>query len=702
MKITNIQFHNFKNKNGAQELTGLDLFTGANGVGKSAVIQATELVINGVVNNVARNKEIFKFANSDCMGIKLTTDEGFEIARKFYKKVKEDKETGETSTKYTTKLEVPSISETTIKAQQDEISKILGYFPMSFDFNKFVFLSDIEKKNLILSFCKASSFDDSKIKEYLIKNKGSFNEEEYEKAMSYLLSNAEKTTDTQERVDSMLNMAKEQYSFYKKDLVRQRGVIEKLNETKSSFSVESKGLSLDKKKEEKMTEKLISLEKESSKLEKDNERAIDTKNKIDKFNSEINTLKEAKQPKTEEEIDKEIELYKEKFKLAEENNLALAKKISDTTTAYKNILEEVKKQRVLFENIKSKGTEVKIQYNTIVKLVSEVKNTKGKCAINPLIPCNADFSKWLVQKNEELVAMKKNLKELVDKYTCEEKKLRALEEKSDKITKERETLISNQQTLIKNSNMLSSKISELNKEKEQIRSFKQVKAERIKMYEKNISDLQKEKITYIDLTDKKKEIIEIKKQIEELKKQIAEKEKLQNLISQIKEANQKFDNIMELNDIYKDLTKNLGPKGLQNELFKTLVSPIVEDVNKNLKIMGIEKEFYIDQESETEQSFKGFNFGLGKISFESLSTGQQLILAVALIVAFVEKADLPMKVLCLDNIEALDENNLVKVLSGLSKLYSLNKLDNIIVAGCLQEVPKIDKVKVWDLDKAIA
>ena len=59
-----------------------------------------------------------------------------------------------------------------------------------------------------------------------------------------------------------------------------------------------------------------------------------------------------------------------------------------------------------------------------------------------------------------------------------------------------------------------------------------------------------------------------------------------------------------------------------------------------------------------------------------------------MIIAFISKSNSTLKILCIDNAENLDNSNINKLLSGLEKIYEEGKLDNIIICGCLSEIPE--------------
>ena len=89
MKIKLIRFKNFKGSTGSQELTGVDLFVGRNGAGKTTRLQAVALSMVGYIPGKGKKAEsVFRFATGDSMSAGLTMENGFSFDRTFEKSTK--------------------------------------------------------------------------------------------------------------------------------------------------------------------------------------------------------------------------------------------------------------------------------------------------------------------------------------------------------------------------------------------------------------------------------------------------------------------------------------------------------------------------------------------------------------------------------------------------------------------------------------
>ena len=701
--IKEVFFKNFKNKGENQKISGFDLFIGPNGSGKSSVLEAVELTTLGKIQGNLKPKNIFKnSSDGKSFSVGIQTDK-FKIARTYQKKTVKDEEENVTAT-FSEKISVSGMGAAVANKKKEEfIKENIGNFPVGFDFNEFIGMNDNEKRNFILSFSKGSSYTEEMAKEYLVNGKT----EEVDKdvlsdAVKYLFEK-EDIADIQAKISSMLTEAKDQKSFFKKELDKQTKVIQNLSDKKTTFSVSEKGLEIDKKKVEKLSEKLISEEKAISVIEEENKKVSSTVTKLEKAQKELKEIEDSKQSENAEDVAKKILGKKAEIEKYDKCLLTISKELEKASSEYKKITEEVEIQRKKFNSVKDKGIESKTLFETENKLVKQVEGTKGKCAINSSLPCNADFSKWLVDKKAELEKMAKTLAELRTSYKKEDEALKLLEEKAKNISAERETLIARQQKGIQTKDATSKELTSLEKIAETIKNFDSVKNEKLKNKKEEIEKLKNEKKETVDTKIKKEEIEKIRTDLEVLKKEVSEKEKVKVLTTQIKESKKEYDDTNNKFIVYKYLVTKLGQKGLQGEIFKSLVSPIVELIDKNLSYLGEERKFFISTVDEQESEV--FNFGLKgekEIDFTTLSTGQKAIVSIAMIIAFIEKAEIPYKIFCLDNLETLDSDNINKVLKGLSVIYSEKLLDNILIAGCVKGIENIpENLKIWDMGEKI-
>jgi exonuclease SbcC len=156
-------------------------------------------------------------------------------------------------------------------------------------------------------------------------------------------------------------------------------------------------------------------------------------------------------------------------------------------------------------------------------------------------------------------------------------------------------------------------------------------------------------------------------------------------------------------DAWKNIAEAVGAKGLQGELVKDALAPLTEAIQAKLTAMDIDKAFYFQTESDGGKEIFQFGWKAAdgeRRNFDALSTGEQLLLLIALMVTVIERADPPSKILIIDNAEQLDSENLRRVLHGLTTAGA--NLDNIVFLGVMDLLdiqPEADGWTVWDLNE---
>ena len=683
-KIDKVIFENFKNKKGEQNLTGYDIFTGPNGIGKSSVIQAINLALTGEINGKSQPKDKFEYSN-DAKSYTVGINAGsLSVLRSVERHESKSRKTGEISIKYNEKLRVSSCTSIGIKEQQKEIDKLIGSLSVGFDFKKFSGLTDTEKRNYILSFCD-SSYDFNKAIDFLNNQyNDALNKELYNEIINKAVNEAEDEKDVQKKVDIMLSYVKEQYSFTRKELERHTATIQKLTDKKNEKQIADKGLKIDKAKSEKLNEKIIEKEKELAIIKKANEIAEKNMKEIERINKELESVKNQKCELNLEQLEADKNKSIDLNNVINKKNIEISERINKINKEYQELVEAIEKQRKISEKLKEKGVELKTKYHTSINLLQKVKNIKGHCAINPNIPCNANFSEWLKQETAATNKLAKELNDTAKIYKTENDKLETIVKKSTTLQEEKDKLFNEQQSNIKKLEVLNNNINIYTKKIENVKNFDSLKNQKIEQLNAEKNKLAADENKIVDYTKLETEIEGLKIELKELKEVIEQKEQLAVLVVQIKEAQAEYSETESRNNIYKELIKSI--KKLQNKILQDLLDPIVSEINNNLKTLSIDRKFTIN--TVNEQNNDVFNFGLDGINFNALSTGQQSILSIAMIIAFISKSNSALKILCIDNAENLDNGNINKLLSGLEKIYEEGKLDNIIICGCLSEIPE--------------
>ncbi len=126
--------------------------------------------------------------------------------------------------------------------------------------------------------------------------------------------------------------------------------------------------------------------------------------------------------------------------------------------------------------------------------------------------------------------------------------------------------------------------------------------------------------------------------------------------------NQKIQSKIRL-DLLKELDKLTGQNGLQAKLGKAAVTDFLDSLSKTASLFYKNSDYYIDVENEKSNSF---DFGIvkdgNKISYDTLSSGEQCVYMVALLSAIL-KLTTTCKLLLIDDVfDHLDEEKIKTVI----------------------------------------
>ena len=195
----------------------------------------------------------------------------------------------------------------------------------------------------------------------------------------------------------------------------------------------------------------------------------------------------------------------------------------------------------------------------------------------------------------------------------------------------------------------------------------------------------------VDLTAMEDQKTLVQSQLESLQAKIDEQKRVRNDLINIK-ANIIDSQTAEFNVIaWTQIGNAIGQKGIKGKIVKEMLNPILEDVSAKLHEIGIEEDFFFETNSDTGKEI--FEFGWGVKPFSALSTGEQLLLMTALMTCIIERANPPVKVLALDNVNDLDKFNLSRVIKGLNTIGK--NMDNIILAGVVE--PTEEDTEGWTI-----
>ncbi|MDA8212120.1 MAG: hypothetical protein M0021_09620 [Clostridia bacterium] len=714
--IREVIMQNIKGVNENQQLTGKDIILGPNGVGKTTRLQALGIALSGYVPGQGKlESETFKLSSNQAgtMTVGLRTD-GFHFTRSFIRKESTDKD-GSMKVSVAQDLTVsPSRGEKNPTAKKARVLAEMGDFPVMLDFQEFLKLSDSKRREFIygLSPVKSSSWDREKVEKHLRESLLTMdlevnNPDQYAVAAELIQKAMREWPESlglQEGLQSMLEWAKAQESHWKSEKKDAQGAVRKISELKNQLEETDRNISSNKTELEFLQQQLIEVEKQISK-DTEKKRLVEQRlAKIDGLQKTIEALKNQVIPDNSTEIDEQIK--------------ALQKQITEVDS--KDAIQQIESQIVVTENRQRELTrcredlyqqmaDIKANVKALEKIAETINTQGGLCLLSDMLPgkkigCEKDFTKVMNYINSEKDSANTKLTELRDYY-------KVMSEELDVTLAPRVTGLRNKIKTIHASMTEQSlkndqtrrQINQLEQQKTAMANAKTQRDDKLKLYQDELLKLQQEPVEAIAPVDMLQiRVNGLREQIKTLKVKIEEQERAKITLSNLRSSMIDSKKSGYYADAAKYLAEALGPKGVQGELVKEILEPIRQDVQANLSLMGVDREFFFRAESETGKEIFQFGWKNGhgdEHNFDALSTGQQMLLLIALMTTIIDRANPKVKILAIDNIENLDATNFRKVIDGLNKLDG--KLDNIILAGVIgTEV--IPGWKVWDLGRAEA
>lgn len=709
MKIKLIRFKNFKGSSGSQELTGVDLFVGRNGAGKTTRLQAVALSMVGYIPGKGKKTEsVFRFATGDSMSAGLTMENGFSFDRTFDKTTKVNKKQGTSTTSIGESVTVsPGKGEKTDTQKKARIQEEIGSFPVMLDIDEFLTLSDSKRRDFMysLSPITTSEWTERKIADYLVRELapdslkinnnelfvvtiGAINEAMEQFPEGYAVSDG---------LQAMIDWTAIQLSYWKGKEKDSQGAVRQLSDLKNQQEATDRDIVAEKAELEDLNKKLIEAEK---KLSQHSERKELYNKKLAKMQELQNQLKAI------QEQDASVEASPD-YKALIEQARAEIKPVPDITEAVAAKEAEIAVHETASEKLMDTKKELSIDRGVIQSNIKALKESyakvealNGLCVLHQDITCPKDFKGF-----DEFIAHSE--KEAAEKIAKLDKGIKTAQSKLDTLKESIKVLRADIEALKEsvnkakeNNNQVAEKVNALTKTMNDYENGVKRLADRKESIQTDLKALQDEPALVLeDLELLERQIYGIRARVAELKPSVEEKETAkQNLITLQKSL---MDN--RVSDYkataFADIAKALGPKGIQGEMVKEILEPLKEEIRANLVLMGKDNVApYFETESDTGQEifqFGWFNEKKHQVNFDVLSTGEQLMFLAALLTTIIDRAQPKIKALIIDNVNHLDAVNFQLVLDGVAKLKG--KLDNIVLAGAVPYEITSDEWAVWDL-----
>jgi exonuclease SbcC len=702
--IKEIIMQNIKGQKQSQALSGRDIIIGPNGIGKTTRLQALGISILGYVpGNGKLPAETFKLASGNEMTVGLRT-ERFTFTRTFSRSEKTNKD-GESEVAISQKIDIsPSKGEKKAADKEARIAAEIGNFPVMMDFNEFLNISDAKRRDFIynLSPITTSRWTREDVQRYLddkfltlglkVNNFDQFT------IMADLISKAMEQFpadyNIQDGLQSMFDWAKAKQTHWNSEKKNAEGAVKKLADMKNQLAETDRNIASNKEELEKLQQQLVDIE---GQLARDNERKRIVEQRlarITEMEDLISKLQVGAGSADTTELDEQINQHQERIKEVD-YSAAIATCSENINIAIDGINFYNKSEREEVLKLIEIQAEKGIVSRTIAAIEERERDKKeingGRrattCVIHPSIGCLKDFSPALSHFRQQLALIEeKETSKLVNIQEIKDTRAGIEKAKAEEEIK-RNQAIRDQSKQNSENDAARKAIANLEKQKAEVSNNQTRIDDQVKLYQEELQRLRNqpaEPIAPTDIQEKRRDAFN--EQIKTLKAKLDEQEKAKITLSNLKSSMIDSKTSAYYAQCSKDLAEALGAKGIQGELVKEILEPIRTEIQSNLNLMGITNEFFFRTESDTGKEV--FQFGWkdrfgDERNFDALSTGQQLLLLISMLKTFLDRANPPLKVLALDNIEHLDQANFRRVLVALNRL---DNLDNIILAG-VKEVP---------------
>ncbi|MEK4879439.1 MULTISPECIES: hypothetical protein [Paenibacillus] len=700
--IKTIRTRNIKGNTFDQELTGRDVFVGPNGSGKSTRLQAVQLAMLGYIPGKKTNPETFKLSSGDEMtaGLQLDT---FSFDRSIVRTEKL-KGTGAKEVKYSESITVsPSKGEKNTTQMNARISAETGNFPMVFDFQQFLDMSDAKRREFIYSLSPISSekWDKEKISAHLVQKlltQGlkETNPDLYEASQELIndcLDEWPANYDLSSGLQAMTSWIESQQKHWNKKQNDATGAVRELADMKNKLEETDRDITTKKEELKDFRQQHTDIHGQIKAGYEIKRQWDQKKDRLESLKVEIEKMKAGLAVTSDRDFKSEIKVLQDSIK--QTNVSAEAKVIQEQIDALV-VLRESKITEGM--DAKQRADKLNLELNEMRRVLQGIQDKGAKvCVLHSSIGCDKDFSKFTNYTSERDPSLQKNIDDLLQIQNELRLEIKSLREQEGTLEQSKQALYKSANDENTANDRIRSRIEIIRKdEQEEIRRHQDTQNKIINLQQEQERLLSDKQPTFAPLEILEPQLTALARQIDELERVIEEKEKAKITLSNAQTAMISASKAQYYFTACKSLAEALGAKGIQGELVKGALGPIEDSINDNLRLMGIRYPMFFSTESETGKEV--FQFGWikneRKTNFDVLSTGEKLMFLSAFLVTLLERANPPLKVLALDDINNLDKKNLSGVLKGLNALS--HKLDNILIAGVV-EITEAEGWTIWDL-----
>lgn len=688
MRIKEIEMRNVKGQTAVQPLTGKDIIIGRNGAGKTTRMQTIGLAMLGYVPGKGKTAaDTFKLASDDIMAVRMET-EGFGFERQ-YSKSRKLKDDGTMDVKISQKMSVsPSMGETTNSQKEQRIRKEMGDFPSMLDFGSFIAMTDNQQRDFIynlsgngFSWNRDRVYDE--LRKKLLPLELEENNEDLYLCMTDCLDMAmaqyRDGIDVQSGILAVSEFAKDRLKYWKKEKITADSASRKLTELKNKGEETDRDLNLNLLKMKELQVKREQLIKDIAEIGAKNNTIKTQEEHLKSIREEIERLGNDQNTATEESLLKEIiEDFEKAIKDGEERAEQYESKGTALQNEMASLQDALKAENEKLMCAKEELALINAEIKANGDLLQRIQDSHGCCAFSPNIPCNQDFSEFIDKTQATMDSAYERKDEVENTIADADERIHNLQDKIQQTQTEQKMLNRDKTSLAKTIAEANKQIQLKNTELSKLQGREPMLVAK-RQQEAEIAAYLAENAP-VDLTLMEDQKSLVSGQIEALQAKIDEQKRVRNDLINIK-ANIIDSQTAEFQALcWNQISNAIGQKGIKGSIMKEMLNPMLEDVNAKLHEIGIEEDFFFETNSDTGKEI--FEFGWTGKPFAALSTGEQLLLMTALMTCMIERANPPVKVLAIDNINDLDRQNLSLVMRGLGTIGK--NLDNIILAGVVE------------------
>lgn len=688
MKATLLRIRNMKGTTRDVPLSGLDVLVGPNGSGKTTIQQALALAVIGYVPGQGEKPAaIMQLASADHMMAGLDLDNGFRFERVFERSRKRAKD-GSISIVDSQSITLsPSGGESGVKARDARIQDVLGRFIPAFDLSKWFEVSDTERRNLCLTLVPGE-IDRDFARRYLrdalltdaLKQNDAVGYEITSSLIDECLQEWRAGLNAQAGILAMQGWASAQQTIWNKRERDAVGAVRELSEIQAKRSETERGLAENEAKRDRLQTELVDAERDLAVTQERENAASQRATRIHALGVTIERLRgelaacdaeafQAQRAALVAQIRPVPEVDEREGELD-----ALAARREDAQRRRNAAADRVSTLRAAVAQTQ--------------KTLRQIQQGIPTCVIDARVSCPKDWTK--VGATLAPVADKEQA-ELADAEAALaeiDRELEAVETDRKAVTAEVRIAREGARTISEANAEIQKSIVKVDEaaakaETERQRIDRELAAAEA---EKRSLAAHVEGLTLpIDAVQAR--CAGLKAQIEELKATIVEQRKQRDAYIVMQQSLNSANTAEVTAACVRALVGAVGPNALAGVALKQGLGALAHEITHSLRAMGIQRDAAIITESaQGHEIFDiGWTDGANVRPYGALSTGERALLVTAMVVAFLQRAKVPLRVVTLDNAENLDPDNLQRLMSGLHDLYMAGMIDNAVLSGVLSE-----------------